>query len=138
MKWSTYVKNVDQVNAEGVPIDKEINTRLSRVFGLAARQRVSLTLERLDDLTENEKDKLFENSIQAYVEYLTELKQKGKKIAMNIISHAWRTNKSKLVKLWSNKMNPFNTYKDLREEDWERFVAKCELEDFAMNSQYMQ
>jgi hypothetical protein len=39
-------------------------------------------------LTENEKDKLFKNSIQAYIEYPEELKQKGKKLAMKIISHA--------------------------------------------------
>jgi hypothetical protein len=57
---------------------------------------------------------------------------------MKIISHAWRTYKSRLVKCWRNKMNPFNTYKDLREEDWERFIAKYELENFIVNSQYMQ
>jgi hypothetical protein len=36
-----------------------VNTRLSRVYGLAARQRVSLTLQGFDELTENEKDELF-------------------------------------------------------------------------------
>jgi citrate lyase synthetase len=46
---------------------------------------VSLTLERFDDFIENDKDELFKNSIQAYVEYLEELKHKGKKIAMKII-----------------------------------------------------
>jgi hypothetical protein len=51
-------------------------------------------------LTENEKDKLFKNSIQAYVQYPKELKQKGKKVAMKIISYAWRTYQSRLVKLW--------------------------------------
>jgi hypothetical protein len=56
---------------------------------------------------------------------------------MNIISHAWRTYKSRLVKCHWNKTNPFNTYKDLTEEDWERVVAKCESEGFAMNSRYM-
>jgi hypothetical protein len=50
-------------------------------------------------LSENEKDELFENSIQAYVHYLEGLKQKGKKLAMKIISHAWRSYKSKLVKI---------------------------------------
>jgi hypothetical protein len=50
-------------------------------------------------LTENEKDELFENSIQAYVQYLKEMKQKGKKVAMKIISHTWRSYKSKLVKI---------------------------------------
>jgi hypothetical protein len=98
---------------------------------------VSLTLERFDDLSENDKDELFENSIQAYIEYPKELKQKGKKVAMKIISHAWRVYKSQLVKCWRNKTNSFNTYKDFREKDWARFVAKCESVDFVMNNQYM-
>jgi Fe2+ transport system protein B len=38
------VMNIGQVNDEGVPLDMEVNTRLSRVCGLASRQRVSLTL----------------------------------------------------------------------------------------------
>jgi hypothetical protein len=62
--------------------------RLSRVCGLATRQRVLLILQEFNDLTENEKDELFKNSIQAYVEYLEELKYKGKKVAMKINSHA--------------------------------------------------
>jgi hypothetical protein len=89
-------------------------------------------------LTENEKDKLFENSIQAYVQYAEELKQKGKKLAMKIISHAWRSYKSKLLKIWRNQDTPFNMYKDLSEEDWVRFVEKFKSENFAVNSEYMQ
>jgi hypothetical protein len=56
-------------------------------------------------------------SIQAYVQYLEELKQKGKKVAIKIITHAWRSYKSKLVKLWREKESPFHAYKELREED---------------------
>jgi hypothetical protein len=77
-----------------------VNTRLSRVCGLAARQSMSLTMQGFDELTKNEKDELFKNSIQAYIQYSEELKQKGKKVVMKIISHAWRTYKSKLVKIW--------------------------------------
>jgi FMN phosphatase YigB (HAD superfamily) len=94
-----------------------VNTRLSRVCGLAAQQRVSLVLQRFDDLTKNEKDELFKNSIQAYVQYLEELKQKGKKVALNIISHVWRSYKSKLVKIWRNHDTPFHKYKDVIKED---------------------
>jgi hypothetical protein len=53
------VMSVGEVNDEGVPLDTTVNTRLSRVCGLAARQRVSLILQGFDDLTENEKDELF-------------------------------------------------------------------------------
>jgi hypothetical protein len=48
---------------------------------------VSLNLQGFDELTKNEKDKLFKNSIQAYVQYQEELKQNGKKGDMKIISH---------------------------------------------------
>jgi hypothetical protein len=68
-------------------------------------------------LTENEKDELFKNSIQAYVQYLEELKQKGKKVAMKIISYAWRSYKSKLVKIWKDQDTPFDKYKDLSKQD---------------------
>jgi hypothetical protein len=109
--------SVGEVNDEGLPLDTRVNMRLSRVCGLAAQQRVSLTLQGFDELTENEKDELFKNSIQAYIQSLEELKQKGKKLAMMIISHTWRSYKSKLVKIWRNQDIPFATYKDLSEED---------------------
>jgi hypothetical protein len=109
--------SVGEVNDEGLPLDTRVNMRLPRVCGLAARQRVSLTRLGFDELTENEKDELFKNSIQAYIQYPKELKQKGKKLAMKIISHAWRSYKSKLVKIFRNQDTPFDTYKDLSEED---------------------
>jgi hypothetical protein len=59
--------SVGEVNDEGVLLDTTVNTRLSRVCGLAVRQRVSLIMQGFDDLAENEKGGLFENSIQAYV-----------------------------------------------------------------------
>jgi hypothetical protein len=74
MSWPTDVISVGEVNDEGLPLDMRVNMRLSRVCGLASWQRVSLTLQGFDELTKNEKDELFENSIQAYVQYLEELK----------------------------------------------------------------
>jgi hypothetical protein len=76
--------SVGEVNNEAVPLHTIVNTRLSRVCGLAARQRVSLIWQGFDDLTKNEKDELFENSIQAYVQYPEELKQKGKKVVCRL------------------------------------------------------
>jgi hypothetical protein len=76
------VMSVGEVSDEGVPLNMTMNTRLSRICALAARQRVSLILQGFDDLTKNEKDKLIENSTQAYVQYPEELKQKGMKVAM--------------------------------------------------------
>jgi hypothetical protein len=58
--------SVGEVNDEGLPLDTRVNMRLSRVCGLAARQRVSLALQGFDELTKNENNELFKNSIQAY------------------------------------------------------------------------
>jgi cell division protein FtsI/penicillin-binding protein 2 len=36
------------------------------------------------------------------------------------------------------KQNAFKNFKDLKEEDWERFVTKCESPEFVVNSEYMR
>jgi hypothetical protein len=77
MMWPTDIMSVGQMNDEGVPLDTTVNMRLSKVCGLVARQMVLLTLQGFDELTENEKNELFEYSIEAYIQSLKELKQKG-------------------------------------------------------------
>jgi hypothetical protein len=72
--WLTDVMSVGEVNDKGLPLDTRVNMRLSRACGLATRQRVSLTLQGFDELIKNEKDELFKDSIQAYIQYLEELK----------------------------------------------------------------
>jgi hypothetical protein len=44
-------------------------------------------------------------------------------MAIKIISHAWRTYKSRLVKILKEE-NLFQKFKD-SQEDWKRFVTKC-------------
>jgi hypothetical protein len=85
-----------EVNEDGQPLDQCMSMRLSRVCGLTARQRAPLTLENFEDLTEDEKNELFVNSIQQYVLYPKELKEKGKGATMKGISHSWRGYKKDL------------------------------------------
>jgi hypothetical protein len=56
-------------------------------------------------------------------------------LAMKIISCAWRRWKSRLANCLRNKKNHFDMYKDLTQEDLERFVTKCESAD--THNQYM-
>jgi hypothetical protein len=114
--------SVGEVNDEGLPLDTRVNTRLSRVCGLAARQRVSLILQEFVELTKMKRT----NSSKTLFKHM-----------FNIF-HAWRSYKSKLVKIWRNQDTPFDTYKDLSEEDWERIVERCESENFVVNCEYMQ
>jgi hypothetical protein len=84
------------------------------------------------------KSELFANSIQRYVVYPEELKEKGKRAAMKGISHSWRSYKNRLVTYLRKKQNPFEKFKDLKEENWERFITKCESPEFIVNSEYMR
>jgi hypothetical protein len=129
--------NAGEVNEDVQPLDQRTLTRLSRVCGLAAQQMVPLTLEKFEDLIEDEKNELFTNSIQRYDVYPEELKEKGKRAAMKGISHLWRGYKNIFVTCLRKKQNPFEKFKDLKEEDWERFVAKCESPEFVVNNEYM-
>jgi hypothetical protein len=130
--------NAGKVNEDGQPLDQRVLMRLSRVCGLAARQRVPLTLEKFEDRTEDEENELFAKSIKRYVVYPKELKEKWKRAAMKGISHSWRGYKNRLVTCLRKKQNSFEKFKDLKEEDWERFIAKCESSEFVVNSEYMQ
>jgi ABC-type cobalamin transport system ATPase subunit len=56
--------NAGEVNEDGQPLDQHTLTKLSRVRGLAAQQRLLLTLEKFKDMIEDEKNELFTNSIQ--------------------------------------------------------------------------
>jgi hypothetical protein len=56
--------NAGEVNEDGQPLDQRTLMMLSRVCGLAAQQRVPLTLEKFEDLAEEEKNELFMSSIQ--------------------------------------------------------------------------
>jgi hypothetical protein len=66
------------------------------------------------------------------------MKEKGKRAAMKGISHSWRGYKNRLVMCLRKKQNTFEKFKDLKEEDWERFVTKCESLEFVANSEYMR
>jgi hypothetical protein len=59
--------SVGEVNDEGLPLDLRVNMRLSRVCGLAARQRVSLTLQGFDELTKNEMDEEHRSSLASTI-----------------------------------------------------------------------
>jgi hypothetical protein len=93
--WPSDVKICGRVNCETAPEDPSVIVRLGWVCGLAARQRVPLTLEHFDDLSWDDKKKIFTNDIQPYVEYPRELHDKATKHAMKIISKAWRSYKNK-------------------------------------------
>jgi hypothetical protein len=57
---------------------------------------------------------------------------------MKGISHLWRGYKNRLVTCLRKKQNPFEKFKDLKEEECKRFIAKCESSEFVANNDYMR
>jgi hypothetical protein len=53
-----------------------------------------------------------------------ELKEKGKRAAVKGISHWWGGLQKQTCDMSEKNQNPFEKFKDLKEEDWEIFVAK--------------
>ena len=70
--------------------------------------------------------------------YPEELKNKAMKLSMKIISHARRSYKGKLRDCLEEGKNPFEKFKDLKEEDWIEFASKCNTNQFAQESEYMK
>ncbi|PVH64317.1 hypothetical protein PAHAL_2G236100 [Panicum hallii] len=136
--WPSDVKSCGRLNSEAAPEDPSILVRLARVCGLTARQRVPLTLEHFDDLSWDDKKRIFKNNIQPYVEYPIELHDKATKHAMKIISKAWRSYKNKLLKCWKKKENPFDKYADLTKEAWDELVQKWNTPEFQQSSEYFR
>ena len=101
-------------------------------------KKVPISLDYLEDLSDDQKKEIFNDAIQPYVQYPEELKEKAQKMSMKIISHTWRTYKSRLVKCLKEDQNPFEKFKELKEEDWEQFVDKCKSTQFSVESEYMQ
>jgi hypothetical protein len=138
MTWPMDIMSVSEVNDKRRTLGHDSEYEIVQGLWSSSPAKGVVNPVRFNDLTENEKDELFKNSIQAYVQYLKELKQKGKNVAMKIISHAWRSYKSKLVNIWRNQDTPFRKYKGVTKEDWARFIEKCKSVHFVVESQYMQ
>ena len=55
-KWPTDVLTVEEVNNEGIPMDKTTHTRFKRVCGLTGRHRVSINLPYFNNLTKEQRE----------------------------------------------------------------------------------
>jgi hypothetical protein len=126
--WLTDVMNAGEVNEDGQPLDQHTLTKLSRVRGLAAQQRLLLTLEKFKDMIEDEKNELFTNSIQWYVVYPEELKEKGKRAAMKGISHSWRGYKNRLVMRLKKSRTPLRSSKTWKKKTGKNLSQSVNLQ----------
>ena len=83
-----------------MPTEKKAVTRMRKLAGLIARQRLSLLMVSFDDLIDNEKEQLFNECVQPHLEFSSELRAKVLKVMMRIVNKSGRTFKSELVCLF--------------------------------------
>jgi hypothetical protein len=55
-KWPTNQIVVTELTVDGMPTEKKVVTRMRKLAGLIARQRLSLLMVSFDDLIDNEKE----------------------------------------------------------------------------------
>jgi hypothetical protein len=86
-----------------------------------------LTLEKFEDLTEDEKNELFVNSIQWYVIYPEELKEKGKRTIMKGVSHSWRGLQKQTCDVSEKKVEPLREVQRLKRRRLRKICHKVEI-----------
>ena len=84
----------DEIKEDGVPVDEKVTIRFSKLAGLVARKRVSLLLPTIEALDSVEKEWLFEEHIQKYLEFQPHMKQVACKMAFKKVGKAWRSFRS--------------------------------------------
>jgi hypothetical protein len=121
-----------EIDDDGVPTEKAADVV---GFNLIAWERVPLTLPKFDDLTVDQKNALFNDGVNTFLEFPENMKAKACRAAMKMIAKLWRSHKSKLVNEYMAKeLEPFSKYPYIKREDWEAFVALKSSEMFQMES----
>jgi hypothetical protein len=94
-----------------------------------------LTLPRFDGLTVDQKNALFNDGVNTFLEFPGHIKARGFRAAMKMIAKLWRSHKSNLVNRYMAKdLEPFSKYPYIKREDWEAFVALKSSEAFQTES----
>ena len=97
---------------------------LRMLVGLNSQERVPLTLLKFDDITVDQKNALFNDGVNTFLEFPENMKAKACKATMKMITKLWRSHKSKLVNEDMAKgLEPFTKYPYIKREDWEAFVV---------------
>ncbi|TVU19977.1 hypothetical protein EJB05_36162, partial [Eragrostis curvula] len=130
-QWPKDKMFVVDADEEGKPLDLEVSTRLSIIWGLCSRQKVPILLGSIDELSDDQREFIFKEVVQKYVEYPEHLKQIGYKYCIHKIGQLARRFKCDLVKYYVREdKEPFEEYPHLNREDWDMFVVFKESEEF--------
>jgi hypothetical protein len=93
--------------------------RLQKLAGLIARERVPLTLPKFNGLTVDQKNALFNDGVNTFLEFPENIRARAFRAAMKMIAKLWRSHKSNLVNRYMAKeLEPFSKYPYIKREDW--------------------
>ena len=74
--------------------EKKALQRLWKLACLNARERIPLTLPKFNDLTVDQKNALFNDGVNTFLEFPKNMKAKAYRSAMKMIAKLWRNHKS--------------------------------------------
>ena len=63
-----------------------------------------MTLPKFNDLTVDQKNALFNDGVNTFLEYLEKMKAKACRAAMKMITKLWRSHKSKIVNEYDKRV----------------------------------
>ena len=76
-KWPIEKITIMEIDDDGVPTEKKALQMLRKLAGLNARERVPLTLPKFDDLTMDQKNALFNDGVNTFLEFSENMKAKA-------------------------------------------------------------
>jgi hypothetical protein len=123
-KWPTDQIVVRELTEDGMPTEEKAMTRMRKLAGLIARQRLSLVMPSFDVLTDDDKKQLFDECVEPSLHFEVNLRPTALKMMMRIVKHSWRTYKSELVRLFVRPgLNAREKHPFIPLQEWEAFVA---------------
>lgn len=102
-KWPTDKITVTTIDVYGMPTEKKPRLRMKRVVGLIARQQLPLTLPEFGVLSDDDKEALFNDYVQPFLEFPKDMKQLTLKKAMMMVARSFRNFKNILKKDYLEK-----------------------------------
>ena len=136
-QWPTDKIVVREITENGMPTELRAERRMKRLAGLIARQRLPLTLLSFDALTETQREKLFQDYVQPWLEFEEPLQAKASNMLMRMVNKSWRTHKSDLVRNFVNTgLDPLKKHPYIQLEDWETFVSLQETDEAKERSEF--
>jgi hypothetical protein len=112
-----------------MPVPLTQKRRFRALAGLVARQKISLNLPEIKELSNNEKWDLFHKHVQDHLKFQEDAKPQAFKLFWKTAAKAWRQFRFQLRQDFIRKgLEPFTRHLFIVPEQWKEFMKQAETE----------